>query len=185
MLKKLLNSFIIAFVAEAAIGLLLLINPSIFTNTISYVLGGVILAVGMLNLISYFNSDKVSSSITKAVFFCAAGIFIITKPDFIFKILALVFGIYLLADGITSIKSSLIIRKIDPGSWVPPMVVAVLTTVLGLIITLNPFVSVETALKILGAALVISGVLSIYNGAVTKRKIKQITKNNDKFVDIK
>lgn len=183
-LKKLLNSFIIAFAAEVAIGLLLLINPSIFTNTISYVLGGVILAFGVLSLISYFASDKTGSSITKAVFFCAAGIFIISKPDFIFKILALVFGIYLLADGISSIKNALIIKNNNSDNWVAPMVMALLTALLGLIITLNPFASAATALQILGVSLIISGVLSIYNGAYTKRKIKKIIKNDDKFVDI-
>ncbi|MGN0601734.1 MAG: HdeD family acid-resistance protein [Oscillospiraceae bacterium] len=183
-LKKMLNSFITIFIAEVAIGLLLLINPDIFTSTISYVLGGVSLAFGVLNLISYFCSERIESDILKAVLLCAAGIFIITKPDFIFKILAFIFGIYLLGDGITSIKRAMIIKDNNIDNWIAPMVMAVLTTILGLLIILNPFASAKFALKVLGVSLIVSGAFSIYNGVVTKRKIKRIEQENG-YVDIK
>lgn len=183
-LKKIINSYLIVFVAEAVIGLLLLINPSIFTSTISYVLGGLLLAFGVIKLITYFREDNFESEVLMSIILCATGIFIIAKPDFISKILAFFFGVYMLCQGISSIKGSLIIKEYNKDSWIAPMTMAVLTTILGVVIVLNPFSTVTTALKILGVALIISAIFSIYNGMVTKRKITKIKKSND-YIDIK
>lgn len=183
-LKKLINSYLIVFVAEAIIGLLLLINPSIFTSTISYIFGGILLAFGILKLIAYFRGDNFENDILMAILLCSSGVFIITKPDFIFKILAFFFGIYMLGQGIDSIKGALLIKEYNKDNWVAPMVMAALTTIIGLVIILNPFGTVKATLQILGVALIISAVFSIYNGMVTKRKINNIRKSDD-YIDIK
>ena len=183
-LKKLINSYLIVFVAEAIIGLLLLINPSIFTSTISYVLGGILLAFGIIKLIGYFRENNFENDILMTIILCAAGIFIIAKPDFIFKILAFFFGVYMLCQGIYSLKGALLIKEYNKENWTAPMIVAVLTTIIGLVIVFNPFGTVKATLKILGIALIISAIFSIYNGMVTKRKITKI-KKSDEYIDIK
>ena len=183
-LKKLVNSYLIVFVAETIIGILLLINPDIFTNTISYICGGILLTFGILKLIAYFRGDNFETEILMAILLCASGVFIITKPDFIFKILAFFFGIYILGQGIYSIKGALLIKEYNKDNWTAPMVVAVLTTIVGLIIVLNPFGSIKATLKVLGIALIFSAAFSIYNGMITKRKINKI-QNQDDYIDIK
>lgn len=183
-LKKILNSFIIVFIAEVAVGVLLLVNPDIFTNTISYILGGIALAFGVLNLISYFGGFHTQVTLINTILLCAAGVFIISKPDFIIKILAFTFGLLLLSDGLTSIKGASLIKESNDQNWVPSMIIAILTTILGFIIVFNPLVSAQTALKVLGISLIISGIFSIYNGLVTKRKINKLEKSSE-YIDIK
>ena len=183
-LKKIINSYLIVFVAEAVIGLLLLINPEIFTDTISYILGGILLAFGILKLIAYFRENNFENDILMAIILCATGIFIIAKPDFIFKILAFFFGVYMLCQGLYSIKCALLIKEYNKDNWITSMIMAVLTTILGLVIVLNPFGTIKTTLNILGVALIISAIFSIYNGMVTKRKITKIKKSDD-YIDIK
>lgn len=183
-LKKILNSFLIVFIAEVAVGALLLINPDIFTKTISYILGGIALAFGVLNLITYFSSYHTQVTIINAILLCIAGIFIISRPDSIIKILAFIFGLLLLGDGLTSIKSALVLKDCNDTHWVPSMIMALLTTILGFIVILNPLASANTAIKILGVSLIISGIFSIYNGLVTKKKINKVEKSSE-YIDIK
>lgn len=192
-LKKVLNSFILFFIAEVAIGVLLLIDPHIFTNTISYILGGVLLAFGLLNLIAYFRAEQVFGYLLKTVVMCAAGIFIITRPSFIFNVLAVIFGLYLLTDGISSLRGALVMKSYGADKWAGSLIMAILTIVLGIVLIVNPLASTEIAITALGIALVASGIFSIYNGAVTKRYIKRMAKNaiqkadpqrNDDYIDI-
>lgn len=184
MLKKLLNSFILFFIAEVAIGVLLLVDQNIFTNTISYILGGVLLAFGLLNLIAYFRAEQAFGYLLKSVVMCAAGIFIITRPDFIFNVLAIIFGLYLLTDGISSLRNSVAMKNYGASKWVGSLIMAILTIILGLVLIVNPLASTKIAVTALGIALVISGILSIYNGAVTKRYIKRAEKNAIQSVNI-
>lgn len=183
-LKKIINSYLIVFVAEAIIGILLLINPDIFTSTISYICGGILLTFGILKLIAYFRGDNFETEILMAIILCATGIFIIARPSFIFSIFAFFFGIYMLCQGIYSIKGALLIKEYNKDNWVAPMIIAVLTTILGLIIIINPFATIKATLKVLGITLIISAAFSIYNGMVTKRKINKIQKQDD-YIDIK
>ena len=53
-LKKILNSFILMSIIEIAVGIMLLARPEIFQTTLSYIIGGISLAFGVLNLITYF-----------------------------------------------------------------------------------------------------------------------------------
>lgn len=186
-LKKLLNSFILVSLIEIIVGILLLSKPEIFQTTLSYIIGGVAAAFGILNLISYFRGEQIYGELFKAVILCAAGIFVIARPDFIFKIIAVIFGFYLIADGISSLRGSLLIKSSEnSGKWIPSFIIAVITTVLGILIVVNPFTASGIPFQALGIVLIISGCLNIYNGGVTKRYFTKIQKRieDDKFIDV-
>lgn len=184
-LKKLVNSLLLVCIASIVIGVLLIIDPKIFTHVISYVIGGVILAFGALNLISFFASDRSESSIINAIILCITGTFIIVRPDFIFNVLAFAFGLVLLGEGLISLKRASVIKTYNPDKWFPSMVMAILTTILGFIVILNPFLFASTSMRILGVLLIISAIFTIYNGLFTKKEIKRIEKKeNADYIDI-
>lgn len=187
-LKKILNSFILMAIIEIAVGIMLLARPEIFQTTLSYIIGGIALAFGILNLIAYFRGEQIYGELFKAVILCAAGIFIIARPDFIFKVIAIIFGLYLLADGISSLRGASAMRNSkDSGKWIPSFVIAIITIVLGILIIVNPFSASGIPFQLFGISLIVSGALNIYNGGVTKRYFTKIKKQieEDKFIDIK
>lgn len=186
-LKKILNSFILMSIIEIAVGIMLLARPEIFQTTLSYIIGGIALAFGVLNLITYFRGEQIYGELFKAVILCAAGIFIIARPDFIFKVIAIIFGLYLLADGISSLRGASAMKNSrDAGKWIPSFVIAIITTVLGILIIVNPFSASGIPFQLFGILLIVSGVLNIYNGGVTKRYFTKIKNQieEDKFIDI-
>lgn len=186
-LKKLLNSFILISILEIAVGIMLLAKPEIFQTTLSYIIGGIAIAFGALNLITYFRDNQIYGELFKAIILCAAGIFIIARPEFIFKIIAIIFGLYLLTDGISSLRGAAIMKNNNSDSkWVASFIIAAVTTLLGILIIVNPFAASGIPFQLFGISLIISGILNIYNGGVTKRCFKKIQKQieQDKFIDI-
>ncbi|MGN1113506.1 MAG: HdeD family acid-resistance protein [Oscillospiraceae bacterium] len=184
-LKKIVNSFIFIFIVEVAAGVLLLVNPSVLSNAVSYVLGGIFLVLGLLGFVTYFKTGGLTFDLIEDILLCAGGIFLIAKPEFIFKIFAVIFGIYMIAEGITSIRASLMLKNVGV-KWQMSVIVAALSVILGIIILLYPFASFKFAIQMLGVSLIFSGACSIYNGVLTKKKIKRVNDeaNND-IIDIK
>ncbi|MDE6148782.1 MAG: DUF308 domain-containing protein [Ruminococcus sp.] len=186
-LKKLLNSFLLMSIIEIVVGIMLLTKPEIFQTTLSYIIGGIAIAFGALNLIAYFRDDQIYGELFKAIILCTAGIFIIARPDFIFKIIAIIFGLYLLSDGISSLRGAYVMKSnADNGKWIPSFIIALITTLLGVLIIVNPFAASGIPFQLFGISLIISGVLNIYNGGITKRYFTKIQKqiDQDKFIDI-
>lgn len=186
-LKKLYNSFILVSILEIAVGIFLFLKPDIIQTTISYVIGGVLIASGVLNLISYIKGEPDYGKVFKAVILSASGVFIIVRPDFIFNIIATIFGLYLLIDGISGLKASSLMKTYeDNNKWIPSFVIALLTVILGLIIIFNPLAASGIPFQIFGIALIISGVLNIYNGGVTKKYLKKLKKQIEQkeYIDI-
>lgn len=189
-LKKIVNSYILVSLIEAAVGFLLLIKPELFQTALSYILGGIALAIGFLTFISYLKSEQTNEQLFKSIFLCAAGLYIIIRPDFIFKTIAILFGILLFADAISSIRAAFVMKNNEKnGKWIPSFIIAIITGILGILIIINPFTASGIPFQVFGVSLIISGILSVYNGGVTKRYIKKVQKQKEsegnKYVDIK
>ncbi|MGN1134426.1 MAG: DUF308 domain-containing protein, partial [Oscillospiraceae bacterium] len=83
------------------------------------------------------------------------------------------------------IRASLALKSVGL-KWQISMFVAVLSTALGLIILFNPFATFNFAVQLLGVSLIVSGLCSIYNSVLTKRKIKKYNDEvNNNIIDIK
>ena len=97
------------------LGIALIIDPNFFTDAIGYVIGGLFTAFGAVELIRYFAMGKddqsYSSSLVRGIILAAIGIFIIIRPDFIPKVIAVVCGLYMLISGIVNIQDSLNLRR--------------------------------------------------------------------------
>ena len=176
------------------LGLALLISPGFFTRAISYTIGGISLGIGVLSALRFFlagdEKGEYTSTLFRGIVLCAMGIFLIVKPDFIFKIIAIAFGLYMLFSGIVSLSDALAIRK-GSGKWQMPCVMAAITILLGIVILCDPLFTVDSAVRIMGAALLISGVTNLSGCFVGGRQLKALSKeleraekNGGDYIDI-
>lgn len=176
-LKKIYNCFIIISIIEILVGILFFLKPALVQGTISYIVGSLLIVFGLIVLITFFVDSPLYSTAFKAVILICAGLFILIKPGFIFSVMAVIFGLYLVVDGIAGIRgASMMKSREDSSLWVLSLVIAILTIVLGLIVLAYPLASSLISMKIFGILLIISGVLNIYNGGITKRYFKKALK---------
>ena len=195
MLKKLFKNYLLLSVVCIVLGAALIADPGFFTKAISYTIGGIALAVGAVSLIQFFakgeEKDEYSSLIFRGIVLAAIGLFLIVKPDFIFKVIAFGCGFYMLFSGIVSLANAFDINRAGQD-WVLPMILASVTAVLGFVIIINPLAPVNIAVTVLGIALAAAGVanlISCLSGRHQLRYIEKQVKRSDKsgkdeFIDI-
>lgn len=184
-LKKLFRNYLLLSAVCIILGIALIADPEFFTAAISYTIGGISIAAGAGSIIRYFargeERGEYASDLFRGLVLAAIGIFLIVKPDFIFKVFAFGFGFYMLFSGFVSLGDSLDIRRAD-GSWVLSCVLAAATAVLGLVIILNPLAPVNIAVRILGIALAVSGATNLIGCLSGKRQLKSLKKEIKKAV---
>lgn len=164
-IKKMFRNYWVLSVFCVVLGIALIVNPHFFTNAIGYTVGGLLTAYGVAELIRYFVKTKESpmyaTGLVLGVILCAAGIFIIVRPDFIPKIIAIIFGLYMLISGICNLQDALNLRRQGLENWRVSGIPAVITTIVGIVLVINPLFLTDAALIILGICLLISGFSNI------------------------
>lgn len=197
LLKKLFKNYMLLSAVCIILGIALIADPGFFTKTISYTIGGLSVGVGALSIVRYATRgeerNQFTSFLLRGIILCAIGIFLIAKPDFIFKVIAFAFGLYMLFSGIVSITDSLDVKGSN-GNWIPGFVLSLLTSVLGMVILLNPLAPVDLAVRILGIALLVSGITNFMSSFSGNHQLKAIDKqlkkaakgksDKDDFIDI-
>ncbi len=193
-MKKVLGNFTVLSVFCIVMGIALIIRPDFFTRVVGLVVGGVITAMGAVALLRYFIRTKTdpnnASGLISGVILVLAGVFVMVRPDFIPKVIAFVFGAYMLISGITNIQGAFALKKNNSTRWIKAMVSAVLTTLAGLMLVINPILLADVTFRLMGVCLLISGMSNIGGTLLTGRNKKESNirfdnrDNGQKFIDI-
>lgn len=193
-MKKVLGNFTVLSVFCIVMGIALIIRPDFFTRVVGLVVGGVITAMGAVALLRYFIRTKTdpnnASGLISGVILVLAGVFVMVRPDFIPKVIAFVFGAYMLISGITNIQGAFALKKNNSTRWIKAMVSAVLTTLAGLMLVINPILLSDVTFRLMGVCLLISGMSNIGGTLLTGRNKKDPNirfdnrDNGQKFIDI-
>ena len=177
-IKKIFRNYWLLSVFCIVLGVALIIDPGFFTKAIGYVIGGLITAYGVVELVKYFAKGKehmeYSFCLVRGIILCAIGIFIIVRPDFIPKVIAIICGFYMLISGIVNIQDSLNLKRANIESWKVSCIPAVITTVVGIVLLFDPMIAADTAMIVMGIALLISGVTNIFGCFTAASKIKKV-----------
>ncbi len=199
-IKKLFRNYWVLSIFCIVLGVALIADPQFFTNAIGYVVGGLLTCYGVAELIKYFAKTRenimYATGLVAGIILCAAGIFIIVRPDFIPKIIALIFGFYMLISGIVNLQDALNLRRAGYDSWRVSGIPAVITIIIGILLVVNPLFLTDAALTILGISLLISGLSNIFGCFSAGRSLKRMSKatrqlanrsrknNTEEFIDI-
>lgn len=187
-LKKILGNYMLLSAVCIILGAALIASPSTLINVISYTIGGLSLAVAAIEigrfLMSKNDTGRDSDSagafrLVRGIILASIGIFLIIKPDFLAKVFAFSFGLYMLASGGVSLYDSLRIKKQDENGWQMACGLATVTVIGGIIILMCPMLIGETVITVLGILLVVTGVSNLIGSVVGKNKLENLLKLDD------
>lgn len=185
-IKKLFRNYWVLSVFCIVLGVALIAKPDFFTNAIGYVVGGLLAAYGAVELVRYFLKSRedpmYATGLVAGVVLCTAGVFIMAKPDFIPKIIALTFGLYMLISGIVNLQDSLNIKSATGDKWQFSTISAVITIVIGIALVVNPLLLTDAALTILGISLLVSGISNISGCFSAGRVLKNMRPTTGELV---
>ena len=178
--KKLKWNLILMSILYLALGIFLLMVPGTALNIVCYALGGVVLACAAVQLIRYFAVERgvFQSQLTliSGLVCLGLGAFLIIRSDIVVRILPIVFGLFVIFDSLGRIQNALELRRCKYSSWKGFLLLAVLSIVLGIVMILDPFGTMETLVMAIGVILIIEGALNLLSALYTVIAVKRFLK---------
>lgn len=161
------------------VGIILFTNPDVFVKTISYVVGGVLILIGLYKVANYYIKDKNLKVVNRnemafGVTSIILGILFIFLAGTLELILRFVIGIYILLIGISKIFATF--YTTDRGSKFYALIVVGLAFIICGIYTI---VNSNLPLKILGLFMVIYGLIDIISYFIYKDDSNEVKISDD------
>lgn len=163
------------------LGLLLLIHPDFGTATVGIVVGGGLTALGALILVVCFLSFPILGivEILAGIASCAVGITLIRTPDLLGKLLGYVIAGALLLRGLQGLGEANRLKKLGyAAKW--NLILAVVMIIAAVILFAVPLASSRLLMRLVGAAVVLLGLLNV---GLQARFEKLIRASDKKIVD--
>ena len=180
MVKKLKWNLVLMSALYLGLGVFLLMKPTTALNIVCYALGAVVLACAAVQLIRYFVVERgvFQSQLTliSGIICLALGAFLILRSDIVVSILPIVFGLFVIFDSISRVQNALDLRRCGYSSWKSFLLLPVLSVVLGVIMILNPFGTMETLVMAIGIILIVEGSINLLSALYTVLAVRRFAK---------
>lgn len=156
------------------LGILLLVVPLGIVTTLIRLFGLIILILGMLSVLSEVKAKRSSAELVNGILIGILGLIFLLNPNTIASIIPFILGIWI------SIKSLIRLRFISSfrgigNEHIKPLIINIITLILGLILVFNPFRGVKALIRIVGGFMSFYGILDILDYMSTKpKKVKVI-----------
>lgn len=180
-MKKFLRSSIITSAILIILGLLLIYKSENTIMTISYIIGGVLIAIGVLALIRYVRNGESPAlrnelDIVYGIVTVIFGIVIIKNYHAIASIIPAVIGIAIIISSAGKLNYAFQLKASENSLWKTTMVVSVISTICGLILLFNPFKAALGIMKIIGGFIIVYSILDIISTFAIKSSVIKIHK---------
>lgn len=177
---------IIAAILAIVVGVLFIILPKDSADVLCLIAGILLIFAGSFTLVAYIFSGFFLGAhlLIVGIMLILLGTFCLTNPENIMEVLTVLFGLYIVIDGATSIVDSVYCAKAKIKGWGLLLVLAILSIGLGTVVMFSTF---DTIMIFAGCSLIIDGVCDIIETIVFSHKIKEAKKKlleGSKIIDI-
>ncbi len=177
---------IIAAILAIVVGVLFIILPKDSADVLCLIAGILLIFAGSFTLVAYIFSGFFLGAhlLIVGIMLILLGTFCLANPENIMEVLTVLFGLYIVIDGATSIVDSVYCAKAKIKGWGLLLVLAILSIGLGTVVMFSTF---DTIMIFAGCSLIIDGVCDIIETIVFSHKIKEAKKKlleGSKIIDI-
>lgn len=179
-MKNLKWNLILMSLLYIGLGIFLLLGPGMALNIVCYALGGVVLACAAVQLVRYFTAERELFQSQLTLIFglvcLGLGVFLLIRSDIVVRILPVVFGLFVLFDSLGRVQNALELRRCGYSNWKVFLALALLSVVLGVVMILNPFATMELLVMAIGVILVVEGAINLLGGLYTALAVRRFNK---------
>ena len=177
-MSKIFKSSIIGSISLIILGLLLFFQAETTIISISYIIGAILIAIGVLaglRFVGGLNRDNPNElDVVYGIVCVVLGILIITNPTAIASAIPIVVGVIIVLNSVIKLHYSLELKESKNDLWKSTMIMSVIMTVCGIILIFNPFAGAVFITKLIGALIVLYAVLDIASTIVIKNTVAKI-----------
>lgn len=177
-MSKFFKSSILGSLALVILGILLIFQSEATIISISYIIGGILVAIGVLAILKYLKNSKsqINSGLDMVygVVTVILGVIVISNPAAIASIIPFVVGFIIIINSARKLQYSIELKKNENELWKSTMIIAFITTICGVVLVINPFKGVVFITKIVGILITLYSVLDIISTITIKNTLKEI-----------
>ena len=159
--------------------MLLIFRSEATIYTISYVVGGLLIAIGAIAIIKFLTNIKITENnydinIIYGIVCVIMGVLVIQYPEAIATMIPIVLGIVIIAS--SAIKLQYTLQMKDKGSdlWKTTVIIAIISLLCGVVLLFNPFKAAVGITKIVGIFIVIYGALDLASTLSIRKTFKNV-----------
>ena len=176
LMKKFFRSSLITSLFLIALGLLLIFQSDAVIYSISYIIGGILIALGVLGIIKFVQGtnkeQQTELDIVYGIVSVILGIVVIENPQAIASIIPTILGISIVINSATKLQYAFELKANGNNLWKSTMVISIISTLCGIVLIFNPFKALTSFTKIVGIFIVIYAVLDMISTFTIKRNVK-------------
>lgn len=161
-------SYIIVYIAEISIGLLLLLFTNRIFNYMSVLIGSVIILFGTVKLVLSIKFQQSNQktltnylALILGIILIFAGIFILIMRKTVVSILPILFGAYIILGAVLDLKSSLYLKKVKFTKWWIFLISIGILILGGILTIINPWQNTFVNNQIIGVMMIVKGINDI------------------------
>ncbi len=186
LLKKFFASSLVTSITLLLLGLLLIFQSEITIISISYIIGGILIALGILGIIKFIkdlnNEYKEELNIVYGVVTIILGILVIKNPHAIASILPIVIGIGIIINSATKLQYAFELKAINNSLWKSTLIISIISTIFGVILLFNPFKGAVFLTKIVGILIALYAILDIISTFSIRNNVREIHKTLEETI---
>ncbi|MCD7746304.1 MAG: DUF308 domain-containing protein [Lachnospiraceae bacterium] len=165
-IREFSRSYIFLSFLYMAIGVVLLVWPTISIQMIGKGLGVIMLVVGATYGVIYFTSEKrqegyLQVELVIGIICMAFGVFVLLTPDFMRMVLPFAMATVLLVGAIVKIQSAVSMKRLFVRKWYLALIGALIIIALGIVLLVYPFAKDSQMLIYIGICLIADGATNL------------------------
>ena len=163
LLRRIRVNFVLTAVLTLILGMLLISSPGTAMRTVFLLVGWTLVISGAASLLTavFSKGQPVGQGdLVLGLIQLATGLVVLMRPGFLMSLAGIVVGFVLLIHGIHDIQHARESKALG-YEWKLSMSVGIAAVVMGVIVMVNPFSTVETLLRIAGVFLLVDGIADL------------------------
>ncbi len=180
-LKKFYRSSLVTAVILVILGFLLVFEADTTIKTISYIIGGILILVGVFAILKFLrNLNKAERGELDIVYGIVTTIFgslIISYPEAIASIIPFVMGVGIIFSSANKLQCAFLLKSQKNKMWKVTLIISIVSALCGVVLIFNPFEVSVLLTRIVGIFIIIYAILDIVSTLTIKNNISNIKKN--------
>ena len=178
LISRIMKLSIISSLVLVAFGILLIVQSEATILVISYIIGALLIAVGVIAGINYIKNIKETTrnelDIIYTLVCVILGIIVINNPEAIASIIPLVIGVIIVINSATKLEYSIELRKAENELWLSTLILSIIMLVCGIVLIFNPFKGAILLTRIVGIFILVYAILDLVSTVIIKNSFKVV-----------
>ena len=174
-MKKVKWDSVIIAILTIVTGILCVVMPNQVADVLCIVYGASLIAMGVALFVRYFWFGTLLNGylLMVATLLFTLGLLCILYPNALQSIMTILFGLFIVADSMSTIVDSIYCSRLHVSGWLIMMILSIITAVLGVVVMFSTF---DTVMIFAGCSLIIEGVRRLVLTIIYSKKIKMAKK---------